>query len=66
MSLNDEPFKFLPFFVDLNAAELKYYQLKINLDKCSRIYNSVDDFSMKIFVLSKTKDVNVTMKILQM
>lgn len=66
MLLNNEKCEIRPTIIDLNPAELKYYQLKINLDKCSRIYNSVDEFSMKIFVLSKTKDVNVTMKILQM
>ena len=31
----------------------------ISLDKCSRSCNSVDEFSMKIYVPSKTKDANV-------
>ena len=31
----------------------------ISLDKCSRSCNSVDEFSMKICVPSKTKDTNV-------
>ena len=43
----------------LNTVELKYYPFMIILDKCSGRCNSIDDLSTKIYVSSKTKDVNV-------
>ena len=46
-------------FIDLNLVELKYYPFMINLDKCNRSCNSINDLSMRICVLSKTKDINV-------
>ena len=49
----------IPFSVDLNPVELKYYSLMINLDKCNERCNSISDLSAKICVPSKTKDVNV-------
>ena len=49
----------IPFLIDLNPLEIKYYPLIINLDKCSGICNSFDDLSTKICIPSKRKNVNV-------
>ena len=46
--------------IDLNHVELNYYPFMISLDKCNWSCNAVDDLYIKICVLSKTKDVNVT------
>ena len=35
MSLNDDPFMFIPSLIDLNPVELKYYPFIISLDKCN-------------------------------
>ena len=45
--------------IDLNAYELNLYPFMIGLDKCNESCNAVNDLSSKIFVPSKTKDVNV-------
>ena len=59
MSLNNEPCMIWLFLIDLNPVDFKYYHFMISLDKCSGSCNSVNDLSLKIYVLSKTKDVNV-------
>ena len=43
----------MPTVIDLNPVELNYYPFKISIDKCNGIYNAVDNFSLKICVLSK-------------
>ena len=48
-----------PFLIDLNPVELKYYPFMITLDKCNGSCNAVDDLSIKICVLNKTKSINV-------
>ena len=48
-----------PFLIDLNPIEFKYYPFTINLDKCNRSFNSVNDLSRRVYVPSKTKDVDV-------
>ena len=49
-----------PILFYLNAVDLKFYPFMISLDKCSGGYNSaVEDFSTKICVQCKTKDINV-------
>ena len=48
-----------PFLIDLNPVELKYHPFVISLDRCNRSCNYVNDLSMKICVLIKTKDVNI-------
>ena len=48
-----------PFLIDLNPVELKYHPFVISLDRCNRGCNYVNDLSMKICVLIKTKDVNI-------
>ena len=40
-------------------GEFKYYPFMISLDKYSGSCNVVDELSMKIWVLSETKDINV-------
>ena len=45
--LNNEPCMIRPVLLDLNPVELKYYPSMINLDKCSRSCNSVDNLSIK-------------------
>ena len=55
-SLNDEPLMVRPILIDLNPIELKYYPFMISLDKCK---GSCNVLSPKIWVLEKTKDVNV-------
>ena len=59
VSLNNEPCMMKPFLIDLDPIELKYYPFTINLDKCNRSCNSVNDLSRRVYVPSKTKDVNV-------
>ena len=48
-----------PTLMDLNPIELNYCPLIISKDKCKGSCNIADDLSMKICVLSKTKDLNV-------
>ena len=48
-----------PTLMDLNPIELNYCPLIISKDKCNGSCNVADDLSMKICVLSKTKDLNV-------
>ena len=45
-----------PTLFYLNPVELKYYPFMISLDKYSGSCNSIDDFSTKICIPSKTKD----------
>ena len=59
VSLSNEPCMARPTLIDLNPTELNYYPFTISLDKCNESFNAVDDFSMKICIPSKTKDVNV-------
>ena len=59
VSLNNEPCMIRPIIIDLKPVELTYYPFMISLDKCSGICNSLDDLSTKIYVPSKTNDVNV-------
>ena len=55
-SLNDKPLMVRPILIDLNLIELKYYPFMISLDKCK---GSCNVLSPKIWVLGKTKDLNV-------
>ena len=48
-----------PAFIDLNPVKLNYYPFMSKIDKCNGSCNVVDDLSMKIYLLSETKDVNV-------
>ena len=48
-----------PTLIDLNPVDLKYYLFMITLDKCTGSCNSIDDLSMRIFVPSRRKEVNV-------
>ena len=60
VSLNNEPCMIRSFPIDLNHVELKYYPFMISLDKCNGSCKSINDLlSMRICVLSKTKQVNV-------
>ena len=43
----------------LDPIELNYYPFIISLDKFNESCNAVDDFSTKICVPNKTKDINV-------
>ena len=64
MSLDNEPCMGRPTINDLNHIELQYYPFMISLNKCSGSCNAANNFSPKICVPSKTKDVNV--KVLNM
>ena len=57
MSLNNKPRVTWPNLIYLHPVELHYYPFIPN--KCSGSCNSVEDLSTKIYVLSKTKDINV-------
>ena len=59
VSLNNEPCVTRSFPIDLNHVELKNYPFMISLDKCNGSCNSINLLSMRICVLSKTKQVNV-------
>ena len=48
-----------PTLTDLNPIELNYYPFMIGLDICNGSRNVLEDISMKICILSETKDVNV-------
>ena len=48
----------IPTLIDLNPVELIYYSFIISLDEFNGGSDMVDDVSMKICVLSKTKGVN--------
>ena len=48
-----------PFLVDISPVELNYHPFKVCLGKCSGSSNAVHEFSTKVCVPSKTKDVNV-------
>ena len=56
MFLNDEPWMVRPTLIDLNSVELNDYPFMISLDKCS---GSCNVLSLKICVVSGTKDINV-------
>ena len=55
--LNDEPGMVRPTLIDLNPVELKYYPLKISLDKFTESCNVL---SPKRCVPKETKGINVT------
>ena len=63
MSLSSETCN-RPTFTDLNPVDLNYYPFMNNLDKYNGTCNAVDDLSIKIYVPSKTEDVNA--KVLNM
>ena len=48
-----------PAIIDLNPVELNYYPFMNILDNCNGNCNVAGDLSLKIYVLSKTKDLNV-------
>ena len=48
-----------PALIDLNPVELNYCPFMNILDKCNGNCNVAVDLSLKIYVLSKTKDLNV-------
>ena len=48
-----------PTLIDLNPAELNYYEFMVSLDKCSGHCNAAADLSTKICVPSKTKVINI-------
>ena len=52
--LNDEPCIVRPTLIDLNPAELKYYQFTISLNKCT---GSCNVLSPQICVQKETKDI---------
>ena len=39
---------------------LQYYQFAINLDRCVRSCNTLNDLSNKVCVLNKTEDLNLS------
>ena len=43
----------------LNQVELKCYSFIVTLNKCHGRWYCVNDLSAKVFVLSKTKNINV-------
>ena len=57
--LINEPCMINLTLIYLKPIELKYDTFMINLYKCNGSCNVADDLSTKIFVPSKTKDVNV-------
>ena len=57
--LNSQPCINRPALIDLNADELSYYLSVVSLDRCDKIYNTLDDLCDKIYVPNKTDDVNV-------
>ena len=59
LSLNNEQCIARLILIDLNPHELNDCPLIVNLDKCNRIFNAVDDISTKLCVPSETKHVNV-------
>ena len=59
LSLIDETCMVKSTVIDLNPVKLKYYRFMVSLDKCNGIGNSGNDFSTKICVQSKIKDINV-------
>ena len=59
LSLNDEICMFRCTVIDLNPVEVKSPPFMVSLDKCGGNCNSGNYLSSKIFVPSKTKDVNV-------
>ena len=59
MLLTTELYMTRPTVIDLNLIELNYFPFIISLDKSSRSFNAVDDLSMKICILIKTKNVIV-------
>ena len=59
MSLSNESCMAKSAVIDSNLIELNYFPFMTTLDKYDQSCNAVDDLSTKIFVPSKTKDVNV-------
>ena len=57
VSLNNKPCIIRPSLVDVSPAELNYYPFMVSLDKCSGSSNAGDEFSTKICIPSKTKDM---------
>ena len=48
-----------PTLIDLNPIELKYYPFMISLHKYKETCHTVDNLYTKIWIPSKTKDVDV-------
>ena len=60
MSLNDEPCMVTLTLIYLNPGDVKYYYpFMVSLDKYSGSWNYGNDLSTKIFVPSKTENINV-------
>ena len=66
MSLNSQyiyPSVISHTLIDLNPDKynqgLHYYPFMVNLDRCNGCFNTLDDSSNKICVLSKTEDESV-------
>ena len=64
LSLNNRPCLIRHNFIGLNSNKynqrLCYYPLLVNLDRCSGGCNTFIDPSDRIYVLNKTKDINLS------
>ena len=54
-----------PTLINLQPNEytpgLRYYPFGVNLDRCARNCNTLNDLSNKVCVLNKTEDLNLSM-----
>ena len=62
MSSNSKPCMIRPTLIELNHVKFNYYPFMVSLDKHNgSCNNAVDDSSVKVCVLSKTKGVQEQM-----
>ena len=64
ISLNSQPCMTRPILIDLNPDKysqgLHYYLFMVNLDRCNRSCNTLDDLSNRICVTNNIEDVNLS------
>ena len=64
ISINNEPCTTRSTLIDINLdeynQELRCYSFIVNLDICNGSCNTLDELSGRIYVLSKTEDVNLS------
>ena len=59
LSLNNKPCLARATLIDLNSNKLHYYPFMGSSDRCNWSCNTLDDLSGRVYVLNKTKDINL-------
>ena len=65
VSLSNQKCEIQPVFINLHpnqySQEFRYYPFTVKLDKCTGSCNTLNDWSNKVYVPNKTKNLNLSM-----